>query len=100
MIAEEVHDGCQGMTNVAGIIDRSAYMMRREDLPDHQWWRLFCSANVPPCCWAKNGFLNPGRRQCIGGGRELREFGPLLCPDCLFRIIGRICLDGPSLQTN
>eukprot|EP00967_Tisochrysis_lutea_P152214 scaffold297680_cov32-Tisochrysis_lutea.AAC.3 len=41
----------------------------------HSWqmWRLYCSPHVPPCCWASRGFLNPGRRQCVGGGRELHD---------------------------
>ena len=47
--------------------------VQSNELPDHQWWRLFCSPHIKPCCWAKNGFLNPGRRQCVGGGRSLHQ---------------------------
>ena len=50
-----------------------AYGVAAHELPDHRWWRALCSPHVPPCCWAKDGFLNPGRRQCVGGGGHLHE---------------------------
>ena len=46
--------------------------VQMSELPDHQWWKLFCSPHIAPCCWARDGFLNPGRRQCVGG-RHLHE---------------------------
>ena len=52
---------------------RGSASVAATELPDHQWWKFFCSRHVPPCCWAKNGFLNPGRRQCVGGSRELHQ---------------------------
>ena len=69
----QVHDQCESATTTVNAVWRSAYSVRQDELPDHQWWRLFCSPHIPPCCWASNGFLNPGRRQCAGGGRELHE---------------------------
>ncbi|EOD28365.1 hypothetical protein EMIHUDRAFT_204204 [Emiliania huxleyi CCMP1516] len=65
-MVDEVHDNCQSPTS-------SAVMLSEANLPDHQLWRLFCSPLVKPCCWAQDGFLNPGRRQCVGGGRQLHE---------------------------
>ena len=73
MMAEEIHDQCESATTAVNAVWRGAYGVRREELPDHQWWRLFCSPHIKPCCWAKDGFLNPGRRQCVGGGRTLHE---------------------------
>ena len=52
---------------------QSSWSVPSGSLPDHAFWSLFCSPHVPPCCWAPRGFLNPGRRQCVGGGRELHQ---------------------------
>ena len=65
MIAEEVHDGCEGATSIANALLRNAYEVHKHDLPDHEWWRIFCSPHIKPCCWAKEGFLNPGRSRCV-----------------------------------
>ena len=73
MMAEEIHDACESATTTVNAVWKLAYGVRQEELPDHQWWRLFCSPHIKPCCWAKDGFLNPGRRQCVGGGRTLHE---------------------------
>ena len=73
MMADEVHDGCQSPTCPIHAIQQGAYGVASYELPDHRWWRALCSPHVPPCCWAKGGFLNPGRRQCVGGGRHLHE---------------------------
>ena len=73
MFAEEIHDQCESATTTVNAVWRQAYGVRQDELPDHQWWRLFCSPHIKPCCWAKRGFLNPGRRQCVGGGRTLHE---------------------------
>ena len=40
---------------------RLLLQVHKHDLPDHEWWRIFCSPHIKPCCWAKEGFLNPGR---------------------------------------
>jgi len=73
LVADEVHDNCESPTSVLHAIRQSAYWMGEREQPDHQLWRLFCSPHVKPCCWAAGGFLNPGRRQCVGGGRELHQ---------------------------
>ena len=73
MMADEVHDGCQSPTCPIHAIQQGAYGVASYELPDHRWWRALCSPHVPPCCWAEGGFLNPGRRQCVGGGRHLHE---------------------------
>lgn len=54
-------------------IMQSSWLVPSSSLPDHAFWNLFCSPHVPPCCWAPRGFLNPGRRQCVGGGKELHQ---------------------------
>ena len=72
-IVDEVHDRCESPTSPIHAIERQAWAVRKEELPDHQYWRVFCSPHIEPCCWSKTGFLNPGRRQCAGGGRELHE---------------------------
>ena len=73
MMAEEIHDACESATTTINAVYRGAWSVQRNQLPDHQWWRLFCSPHIKPCCWSKQGFLNPGRRQCVGGGRSLHE---------------------------
>ena len=73
MMADEVHDGCQSPTCPIHAIQQGAYGVASYELPDHTWWRALCSPHVRPCCWAAGGFLNPGRRQCVGGGRHLHE---------------------------
>jgi hypothetical protein len=73
MMADEVHDGCQSPTCPIHAIQQGAFGVASYELPDHRWWRALCSPHVPPCCWVKGGFLNPGRRQCVGGGRHLHE---------------------------
>jgi len=73
MMAEEIHDACESATTTVNAVYRGAYGVGQSELPDHQWWKLFCSRHIKPCCWAKSGFLNPGRRQCVGGGRTLHE---------------------------
>lgn len=73
MMAEEIHDACDSATTTVNAVWRGAYSVQTHELPDHQWWRLFCSRHIKPCCWAKDGFLNPGRRQCVGGSRTLSE---------------------------
>ena len=66
MMAEEIHDACQSATTTVNAVWRTAFAVQATELPDHQWWKLFCSPHIKPCCWAKDGFLNPGRRQCVG----------------------------------
>ncbi len=73
MMAEEIHDQCATSTTVVNALARGAYGVGYNELPDHEWWKLFCSRHVKPCCWSKGGFLNPGRRQCVGGSRELHQ---------------------------
>ena len=73
MMAEEIHDACESQTTTINAVYRGAYSVQSSELPDHQWWKLFCSPHIRPCCWHKSGFLNPGRRQCVGGGRTLHE---------------------------
>jgi len=73
MMAEEIHDACDSATTTVNAVFRGAYGVQPSELPDHQWWKLFCSPHIKPCCWAKKGFLNPGRRQCVGGGRSLHQ---------------------------
>ena len=73
MMAEEIHDACSSATTTVNAVWRSAYAVQSNQLPDHQWWKLFCSPHIPPCCWSTKGFLNPGRRQCVGGGRSLHQ---------------------------
>ena len=73
MMAEEIHDRCESQTTTVNAVYRGAYAVQSSELPDHQWWKLFCSPHIKPCCWAKKGFLNPGRRQCVGGGRSLHQ---------------------------
>ena len=73
MMAEEIHDACGSATTTVNAVYRGAWAVQPSELPDHQWWRLFCSPHIKPCCWAKEGFLNPGRRQCVGGGRSLHQ---------------------------
>lgn len=73
MFAEEVHDQCGSATTTVNAVWRGAFGVGAHELPDHQWWKLFCSPHIPPCCWSKKGFLNPGRRQCVGGGRTLHQ---------------------------
>jgi hypothetical protein len=73
MMAEEIHDACGSATTTINAVYKGAFAVQSSELPDHQWWKLFCSPHVKPCCWAKSGFLNPGRRQCVGGGRALHE---------------------------
>lgn len=73
MMAEEIHDQCSSVTSTVNAVYKGAHAVRLEELPDHQWWKLFCSQHIKPCCWAQKGFLNPGRRQCVGGGRSLHQ---------------------------
>jgi hypothetical protein len=73
LVAPQVHDGCLGATSLQQAIERTAYYVQASHMPHHQWWRLFCSPHVKPCCWSADGYLNPGRRQCVGGGRELHD---------------------------
>lgn len=68
-----LHRSLSDGSQVLHALSQSAVMLSEANLPDHQLWRLFCSPLVKPCCWAQDGFLNPGRRQCVGGGRQLHE---------------------------
>ena len=36
MIAEEVHDGCEGATSIANALLRNAYEVHKHGLRDHQ----------------------------------------------------------------
>ena len=56
MMAEEIHDNCQSSTTTVSAVWRTAMSVQSNELPDHQWWRLFCSPHIKPCCWAKSGW--------------------------------------------
>lgn len=75
MMLEELHDGCGDLSSSGVPSSASKLFYSRlgaKGMPHHNAWQAFCQPELRPCCNDADSFLQPGRRQCVGGN-ELPE---------------------------
>ena len=73
-LLEELHDGCTDLTSGTPSSASKLFYSRfgAAGMPHHNAWQIFCQPELRPCCNDPESFLQPGRRQCVGGA-ELPE---------------------------
>ncbi len=73
-LLEELHDGCSDLTSGTPSSASKLFYSRfgAAGMPHHNVWQIFCQPELRPCCNDPESFLQPGRRQCVGGA-ELPE---------------------------
>jgi hypothetical protein len=69
MLMEELHDGCADLSSTAPSAASKLFYSRlgAAGMPHHNAWQIFCQPELRPCCNDPVSFLQPGRRQCVGG---------------------------------